>query len=66
MRTNIDLDQKLIERGLQVSGLKTKKDLVHLALSEFLRKKDQKEILRLRGKIEWSGDLDQLRKSRFA
>ena len=65
MRTNIDLDEKLVNRGLKLSGLRTKKDLVNMALREFLRRKDQKKILELRGKISWKGDLDSMRRNRF-
>jgi Arc/MetJ family transcription regulator len=64
MRTNIDLDETLVTRGLQLSGLRTKKDLVNMALREFIRKNDQKKILELRGKIQWQGDLDLMRQSR--
>lgn len=65
MRTNIDLDAGLVARGLRLSGLQTKKDLVNTALREFVRRKDQKKILELRGKIAWEGDLDSMRQSRF-
>jgi Arc/MetJ family transcription regulator len=65
MRTNIDLNDQLITKGLQISGLKTKKDLVHLALSEFVRRNDQKNILSLRGKVDWSGNLNSSRKNRI-
>jgi len=65
MRTNIDIDAGLIARGLRLSGLRTKKDLVNLALQEFVRRKDQKKILELRGKVPWSGNLDLMRQSRF-
>lgn len=65
MRTNIDLDETLVTRGLQLSGLRTKKDLVNMALREFIRKNDQKKILELRGKIQWQGDLDLMRQSRI-
>ena len=65
MRTNIDLDDELVKRGLKVSGLRTKKELVNMALREFLRRKDQKKILELRGKIHWRGDLDAMRRNRF-
>ena len=64
MRTNIDLDERLVTRGLKISGLRTKKELVHLALQEFVRRKDQKKVLELRGKIPWQGDLDRMRLSR--
>jgi len=65
MRTNIDLDEGLVTRGLRLSGLRTKKDLVNAALREFVRRKDQKKILELRGKISWSGDMNLMRQSRF-
>ena len=64
MRTNIDLDDSLVTRALELSGLRTKKDLVNLALKEFVRRKDQKKILDLRGKIQWQGDLDLMRANR--
>ncbi|MEI8292493.1 MAG: type II toxin-antitoxin system VapB family antitoxin [bacterium] len=65
MRTNIDLDEGLVSRGLLISGLRTKKDLVNMALKEFIRKNDQKKILELRGKIHWQGDLELMRESRI-
>jgi Arc/MetJ family transcription regulator len=66
MRTNIDLDDELVAKGLKISGLKTKKDLINLALSEFVRRNDQKKILELRGKIQWVGNLEQMRQSRYS
>ncbi len=65
MRTNIDLDDGLVARGLLLSGLRTKKELVNMALREFIRKNDQKKILELRGKIQWQGDLELMRESRM-
>lgn len=65
MRTNIDLDEGLVSRGLLISGLRTKKALVNMALKEFIRKNDQKKILELQGKIHWQGDLELMRKSRI-
>ncbi len=65
MRTNIDLDESLVTRGLKLSGLRTKKDLVNMALREFIRRKDQKKILELHGKIHWEGNLDLMRQNRF-
>lgn len=64
MRTNIDLDEKLVSNGLKLSGLRTKKELVNTALREFVRRKDQKKILELRGKIFWQGDHEQMRQGR--
>ena len=63
-RTNIDLEDKLVKEGMKVFKCKTKKELVHLALEELLKKEKRKEILRLRGKVKWSGNLDVMRRSR--
>jgi Arc/MetJ family transcription regulator len=51
-RTNIDLDDRLVEEGLRVFKCKTKKDLIHLALQELLKTEKRKEILKLRGRVQ--------------
>jgi Arc/MetJ family transcription regulator len=63
-RTNIDLDERLVEEGLRVFKCKTKKELVHLALRELLKTEKRKEILKLRGQLQWEGDLEETRRSR--
>jgi len=63
-RTNIDLEEKLVKERMKVFKCKTKKELVHLALEELLKKEKRKEILTLRGKVKWDGDLDVMRRSR--
>ena len=63
-RTNIDLDDQLIEAGLRITKCKTKKDLVNFALKELVSKKGRKELLDLEGKVVWEGELSQLRKAR--
>ena len=65
-RTNIDLDDALVSEGLKVTGLRTKRELVDLALRELVRRKEQAEILELEGRFEWHGDLEELRKGRFS
>ncbi|MEQ9823296.1 MAG: type II toxin-antitoxin system VapB family antitoxin [Puniceicoccaceae bacterium] len=64
-RTNIVLDDTLVSKGLKITGLRTKKDLVDLALRELVRKEDQKSILSLEGRFRWQGDLNENRKNRF-
>ena len=64
-RTNINLDDNLVSKGLEITGLRTKRELVDLALRELLRKEDQKNILALEGKFRCNGDLDQMRRGRF-
>ena len=63
-RTNIDLDSRLVEEGLRVFKCKTKKALIHLALKELLRTEKRQEILKLRGRLKWDGDLEEMRRSR--
>ena len=60
-RTNIELDEKLLEEGKKATGIKTSKALVDFALKELIRKYKQKRILDLKGKIDWSGNLDEMR-----
>ena len=64
-RTNINLDDSLVTKGLKITGLRTKRELVDLALRELLRKEDQKSILSLEGKFRWESDLNAIRKGRF-
>ncbi len=64
-RTNIDLDERLVRQGLKIFNCKSKRELVHLALRELLKGAKRKEILELRGKVKWEGDLDELRRSRL-
>mgnify|MGYP001138920727 CR=1 FL=1 len=64
-RTNINLDDSLVTKGLKVTGLRTKRELVDLALRELLRREDQKSILSLEGKFRWEGNLDEIRRGRF-
>ena len=63
-RTNIVLDEDLVEAGLKATGLKTRKDLVNYALQDLLRREAQKKILSLRGKVLWEGDLSEMRQGR--
>ena len=62
MRTNIVIDDTLMERAVSVSGFKTKKETVEDALKMYVRIKNQREILNFKGKIEWFGDLESMRR----
>lgn len=61
MRTNIEIDQQLIDEILEKTNIKTKKEAVDLALREFLRLIKMKELSEMAGKIDWSGDLGAMR-----
>ena len=65
-RTNIVLDEKLVSAGLKLTGLKTQKDLVQHALQQLVRREQQLNILSLKGKVNWEGDLERMRKGRIA
>ncbi|MCD6255977.1 MAG: type II toxin-antitoxin system VapB family antitoxin [Deltaproteobacteria bacterium] len=65
MRTNIVLDDKLVEEGMRLTGVKTKRELVNLALRELIERRRRKNLLKFEGKIEWEGNLNEIRRSRF-
>jgi len=64
MRTNIVLDDKLIARAQKLTGIKTKREVVHEALRLLILLNEQGEVRSLRGKLPWDGDLDNQRGSR--
>lgn len=58
MRTNIDIDDRLIEKAFAVTGLRTKKELVNFALAELVKRGEKKDLLDLAGEIEFTEDFD--------
>ena len=58
MRTNIDIDDSLMEEAFSLSKVRTKKELVHLALQEFIKSKKKKDLFELSGKIKFHEDYD--------
>ena len=64
MRTNIVLDDKLVAQGMRLTGLNTRRALVDLALKELIRRRRQRDLLKLRGAVKWEGDLDQMHRGR--
>ena len=61
MRTNIDIDDKLLKEAMKISKVKSKKDLVNHALEELIRLNKRKKMLSLFGKVKWEGNLDEMR-----
>ena len=61
MRTNIVIDDKLMEDTLRATGLKTKREAVELGLRTLLQLQKQEEIRRVKGKLNWQGDLGAMR-----
>lgn len=64
MRTTIVIDDKLMTATLEATGIKTKREAVELGLRTLLRLQQQSELRELRGKYEWEGDLDAMRRDR--
>lgn len=65
MRTNIVLDDKLVERAQKLTGIKTKREVVHEALRTLILLREQGSVRAVRGKLKWEGDLNEQRVSRF-
>jgi len=62
MRTNIVIDDDLMEEVLKITGLKTKREAVELGLKTLIRLRKQAPIKDYRGKLPWEGDLEAMRR----
>jgi Arc/MetJ family transcription regulator len=62
MRTNIEIDDKLMAEAMKAANVSTKKEAVVIALEDMVRRKKQMRILELRGKIQGDWDLDAWRR----
>jgi Arc/MetJ family transcription regulator len=63
MRTNIVIDDNLMRETLRATGFKTKREAVEQGLRILLRLSRQAGIRRLRGKLDWQGDLNAMRRN---
>jgi Arc/MetJ family transcription regulator len=61
MRTNIEIDDRLMNKAMRSSGARTKRATVEAALRLLVETRAQAKVRRLRGKIRWSGDLETSR-----
>lgn len=61
MRTNILIDDDLMEAAMLATGAKSKKDAVELGLQMLVRLHRQQSIRDFKGKLQWDGDLDEMR-----
>jgi len=64
MRTNVVLDDDLVQRAQELTGIKTKREVIHEALRTLVRLREQTSVRKLRGKLHWEGDLDEQRRGR--
>jgi Arc/MetJ family transcription regulator len=58
MRTNVEIDDKLMAAAMKATKAKTKKEAIRMALEQMIASGQQQEIRKLRGKVNWQGDLD--------
>jgi Arc/MetJ family transcription regulator len=65
MRTNIEIDDKLMKQAMKATGATTKKAAVEASLRQMVQLKEQAKIRDLFGKVQWEGDLDAMREGRF-
>jgi len=61
MRTNIELDDELMLQALQLSKINTKKEVIHEALKNYVGLMKRKQLLELKGKVKWEGDIKEMR-----
>jgi Arc/MetJ family transcription regulator len=65
MRTNIEIDDKLMKRAMKATGATTKRAAVEASMRLAVQLKAQEGIRELRGKVKWEGDLEEMRRGRF-
>lgn len=61
MRTNIELDDILVKQAIKLSKLKTKREVVQEALKNYVASMKKRELLNLKGRISWEGNLKDMR-----
>jgi len=64
MRTTLNIDDEALEAAMKVADGRTKTEVVNEALRRFAQAKRRRELLNLRGRVEWQGNIDDLRKRR--
>lgn len=61
MRTNIEIDEKLMEEAMKITGHRTKKATVEAGLNLIIALNHQEQIKNLKGKLKWEGNLEKMR-----
>ena len=64
MRTNIEIDDEVLQEVRRLTGAKTKREAVDLALRELVARYQRLGLLRLKGKVHWEADLEGSRRGR--
>lgn len=61
MRTNVVIDNELMEQALRVGGFRTKRSAIEAGLRLLVQTEGQRKLKKLRGKVKWEGNLDEMR-----
>lgn len=64
MRTNVVIDDELMDKAMKLAGTKTKRETVEEGLRLLVRLRQQKNVRRIRGTLRWQGDLEEMRRDR--
>jgi Arc/MetJ family transcription regulator len=62
MRTNIEIDDKLMREAMKLAHTRTKRETVEEGLKLLVRLRKQERIRSLRGTVRWEGNLDEMRR----
>ncbi len=62
MRTNVVIDDELMSRALKSGGYRTKRAAIEAGLRLLVQMNSQKKLRKLKGKVDWEGDLDEMRR----
>ena len=63
-RTNVVLDEEILAQAKRLTGIEVTRQVLDYALRELVRHRRQRNILKLRGKVDWQGDLSEMRRGR--
>jgi Arc/MetJ family transcription regulator len=63
-RTVIDIQDDLLRKAQKVTGISKKVEIVNYALKQLLEQKELEQMLDLRGKVKWEGNLEAMRRDR--
>ena len=61
MRTNIEIDDQLMQKAMKLSNASTKKETIERALKALIQREQQRKILKLKGSVVWEGNLAEMR-----
>lgn len=63
-RTVVDIDDRLMKKARRLTGMTKKVEIVNRALKLLVDQQEIEKLLELRGKVEWEGDLEEMRRGR--